>query len=80
MKTLLKCLSALIIITAGVLSLRKNPLKSDTITEKSIITVRYTTPYLNTQNTEEEFSGVVEHLQYSSNVAQVFNTLLGAKK
>ena len=60
MKTLLKCLSALIIIAAGVLSLRKNPLKSDTITEKSIITVRYTTPYLNTQNTEEEFSGVVE--------------------
>ena len=80
MKTLLKCLSALIIIAAGVLSLRKNPLKSDTITEKSIITVRYTTPYLNTQNTEEKFSGVVEHLQYSSNVAQVFNTLLGAKK
>ena len=80
MKTLLKCLSALIIIAAGVLSLRKNPLKSDTITEKSIITVRYTTPYLNTQNTEEEFSGVVEHLQYSSSVAQVFSTLSGAKK
>lgn len=35
---------------------------------------------MNTQNTDEEFSGVVEHLQYSSNVAQVFNTLLGAKK
>ena len=80
MKSLLKWLLAILIIAAGVFLLRKNPFKSDTITEKSIITVRYTTPYLNTQNTEEEFSGVVEHLQYSSNVAQVFNTLLGAKK
>ena len=80
MKSLLKGLLAILIIAAGVFLLRKNPFKSDTITEKSIITVRYTTPYLNNQNTEEEFSGVVEHLQYSSNVAQVFNTLLGAKK
>ena len=80
MKSLLKGLLAILIIAAGVFLLRKNPFKSDTITEKSIITVRYTTPYLNTQNTEEKFSGVVEHLQYSSNVAQVFNTLLGAKK
>ena len=80
MKSLLKGLLAILIIAAGVFLLRKNPFKSDTISEKSIITVRYTTPYLNTQNTEEEFSGVVEHLQYSSNVAQVFNTLVGAKK
>jgi len=80
MKSLLKGLLAILIIAAGVFLLRKNPFKSDTITEKSIITVRYTTPYLNNQNTEEVFSGMIEHLQYSSSVAQVFSTLSGAKK
>ena len=80
MKTLLRWLLAVIIIVAGVLFLRKNPLKSDTVNEKSIITVNYTVPYTNTQNTEEVFSGMIEHLQYSSSVAQVFSTLSGAKK
>ena len=80
MKTLLRRLLAVIIIVAGVLFLRKNPLKSDTVNEKSIITVNYTVPYTNTQNTEEVFSGMIEHLQYSSSVAQVFSTLSGAKK
>ena len=80
MKTLLRRLLAVIIIVAGVLFLRKNPLKSDTVNEKSIITVNYTVPYTNTQNTEEVFSGMIEHLQYSSNVAQVFSTLSGTKK
>lgn len=80
MKTLLRWLLAVIIIVVGVLFLRKNPLKSDTVNEKSIITVNYTVPYTNTQNTEEVFSGMIEHLQYSSSVAQVFSTLSGAKK
>ena len=80
MKTLLKWLLAVIILVAGVLFLWKNPLKSDTVNEKSIITVNYTVPYTNTQNTEEVFSGMIEHLQYSSSVAQVFSTLSGAKK
>ena len=80
MKTLLRRLLAVIIIVAGVLFLRKNPLKSDTVNEKSIITVNYTVPYTNTQNTEEVFSGMIEHLQYRSSVAQVFSTLSGAKK
>jgi len=80
MKTLLRRLLSVIIIVAGVLFLRKNPLKSDTVNENSIITVNYTVPYTNTQNTEEVFSGMIEHLQYSSSVAQVFSTLSGAKK
>jgi len=80
MKSLLKWLLPILIIAAGVFLLRKNPFKSDTITEKSIITIRYSTPYTNTQNTEEVFSGMIEHLQYSSSVAQVFSTLSGAKK
>lgn len=80
MKTLLRWLLAVIIIVAGVLFLRKNPLKSDTVNEKSIITVNYTVPYTNTQNTEEVFSGMIEHLQYGSSVAQVFSALSGAKK